>query len=541
MFRPRYKTTRLSITVDVSLAPLRPNELVISFCRTFANAPSECQTCMTEDQKYQGKLYKEKKPKQQKQNSQSDNAQALVPRKPYVEDVPDDDRVAIVDAPPHAPSPPPPAKSLENGGVNVFDFLVTDSTPNASRVNLPEVDESRMIEDSNPPAYSEVATPAEPDRRLRGHCKTESHDSAYAQNGYSYGSTPVEPSFERFDSYQRLPIEQYLDEPSPPPDPKDYYTPAPKHEIRRPREPDTAPSSAIISKSDKKRKRANVEGLDMALVRAQVERDAVMEDAPPLLHSGLTGGLSRMLNRPEFPPSPDYSGGDWVDASPLSPMKRSKQTHIERERGRDRESKPRKITHARAHGSTIHGNGAWVRHRRHRDDSRAERGRRSDRLGEGRRRRRSSSSVSQDRGVRGLLDAPKPMKAIEYHQTRSRSLSAEPSDGNAMVLHNTSSNGKGALVTTSKTNGHHGNGEAVSVSQARVDLFMGFVTKGPESERGCSINKALKRFHRERADRWDHGASWGGMSKMEEEKELWKSLRLKRNERGEIVLFFDAP
>jgi cell growth-regulating nucleolar protein len=54
---------------------------------------------------------------------------------------------------------------------------------------------------------------------------------------------------------------------------------------------------------------------------------------------------------------------------------------------------------------------------------------------------------------------------------------------------------------------------------------MSYITKGPESERGCSINKVLKRYHRERDGRDD------------EDKELWKSLRVRRNSRGEIVLF----
>ena len=62
----------------------------------------------------------------------------------------------------------------------------------------------------------------------------------------------------------------------------------------------------------------------MSRVRAQEERDMIMSDAPPMLHTGLTGGLNRLLARPEFPPSPDYSG-DYVEASPLSPMKRARQ------------------------------------------------------------------------------------------------------------------------------------------------------------------------------------------------------------------------
>lgn len=69
------------------------------------------------------------------------------------------------------------------------------------------------------------------------------------------------------------------------------------------------------------------------------------------------------------------------------------------------------------------------------------------------------------------------------------------------------------------------------VFKLRADAFLGFVVKGPESERGCSMNKALKRYHRERE------AAGASTEKSKEEKELWKDLRLRWNERGEIVLF----
>jgi len=71
----------------------------------------------------------------------------------------------------------------------------------------------------------------------------------------------------------------------------------------------------------------------------------------------------------------------------------------------------------------------------------------------------------------------------------------------------------------------HNPNMATMVSHA--EMFMSFVTKGPESERGCSINKALKRYRREKG---------GGA----EEKDLFKVLRMKRNERGEIVLFIEG-
>ncbi len=68
----------------------------------------------------------------------------------------------------------------------------------------------------------------------------------------------------------------------------------------------------------------------------------------------------------------------------------------------------------------------------------------------------------------------------------------------------------------------------------RAESFLSYVTKGPDSERGCSINKALKRWHRDGAGT---GAEFDG-SKEDEQKELWRGLRLRKNERGEIVVFF---
>lgn len=456
---------------------------------------------MSEAQKYEGALWKgDKKGKNQKQDTQS-ASQALVPRSAYVEDAPDDNRVAVVDAPPHAPSPPP---------VNVFDFLVSSETPNASKVQLPAPDESRMIEDTQPPAETFSQT--------NGHSQDYNSQEQYAQNGFSYGTVPVQPSFERYESYTNFNESQEA-----------FYTPAPKYETRIPQE--DAPTTS--KKSDKKRKRNHVEGLDMSLVKAQAERDAVMTDAPPVLHSGLTGGLNRLLTRPEFPPSPDYSGGDWVDASPLSPMKRTKQVHIERERGRDREPKQRKSSGQTATKSSNRLSGAWVRRRHSREDSTRESRRHrsgSDEKNPSRRRRRSSSSLSDDARVR-IVDPPrhKSLKAIEY--PRDRSMSVEPSNSNALVKR-----GEHSVIRRKAPNG---NDDLPTSAKARSDLFTSFVTKGLESERGYSMNKVLKRYHRERVESWDRGANWGGMSKAEEEKELWKSLRLKRNDRGEVVLFFE--
>jgi len=181
---------------------------------------------------------------------------------------------------------------------------------------------------------------------------------------------------------------------------------------------------------------------------------------PPVLHSGLTGGLNRLLSKSKFPPSPDYSGGDGNEPGPLSPVKRKKDIS-DKSRGR--------------------ASSALVRVRKVRRTSNESRPRKHH---------RSHRHAHDD------PDRPKKaMKAIEYP-------------------------------------GHsqEDSYQQLVVYRTRAELFMSFVTKGPESENGCSVNKALKRYHRER------GEQGLGMGKSEEEKELWKSLRLRRNERGEIVL-----
>ncbi|KAF2090774.1 hypothetical protein K490DRAFT_71109 [Saccharata proteae CBS 121410] len=391
-------------------------------------------SCMSEAQKYQGALYREKKGKAQSQRASS--SQALV-RNAYIEDTQDvgSGAVAVIDAPPHAPSPPPP--------VNVFDFLVTEETPNTSKVSLPQQDESNMIEDSQD--YTQTMP----------------------------GAIPMEEVFENSCAH------------GPGSAPLEYLTPAPKHRRERTghRERDSS-----TKKSDKKRKRQQLDDIDMSLARTQHEQDETMTDAPPVLHSGLTGGLNRLLTRPDFPPSPDYSGADAGEAAVDSPIKRSKHSKSEKERGRDHELALRKP-------SDSSRNTRKSKHDRDGSDRDRRRAPEVVRI----RRRRSSSSGSHERHHRS---SKKSIKAIEYHPAES----TEPINKGALVLH--------------------------SDSSVRAELFLSFIDKGPESERGCSLNKALKRYHRERYDR-----GHDEFSKQEEEKELWKSIRLKRNDRGEIVLF----
>lgn len=178
-----------------------------------------------------------------------------------------------------------------------------------------------------------------------------------------------------------------------------------------------------------------------------------------------------MLTGPStFPPSPDYSGDAAGEPSPGSPLKKPKHS----KRGRDR---PRENIISNGIMSFIST-------------------------------RKSKKTTDNDR--------------VRKHKRRIRENGEEPLQ---------------KMIEYKPMNGDSGENSQQMVvyrESARAELFMSFVNKGPESEKGCSVNKTLKRFHRERV------VMGLGHGKGQEEKELWRSLRLKRNDRGEIVLFCAA-
>ncbi|KYK56826.1 hypothetical protein DCS_03832 [Drechmeria coniospora] len=384
-------------------------------------------SCITEDQKYQGALYKEKNNKKQKHNhNQSMNQPAeqqpyqrtkQMAQQPYVEDVGEDQDhnrwsdgarhaekgTFPVEPPPKAPSPPVAATEEH---VNVFDYLVaTGQTPNASNMNLLRDQQGVHMGDNTSLVRYEYDA--------EEHVDTPSLMDADKELLVRYGTGPV-PA-------------------------RTFVTPASKSERRKAKDGEV--------KKDKKRKR----------LHAETPGDQVMTDAPPVLHSGLTGGLKGLM-RPTLPPSPDYSGGDVAENSPASPLKKSK--------------------HSKHSKNGSIGNSLF------------------EIITGGSKTKKQKKKSSSKKSSRDPRDRKEP-KLIEF-RPRSK-------DGKA-----------------------DGPGDEIVVFKPRADAFLSFINKGPESERGCSVNKALKRYHRDRQ---------GPTSKTQEEKELWKDLRLRRNERGEIVLF----
>ncbi|MCJ1307596.1 hypothetical protein MMC25_001243 [Agyrium rufum] len=454
-----------------------------------------------------GALYREKPNSKQKRVSilvPNDKRNSIIP-KAYVEDAPEeheyretstslleDNTEYRPSAVPRAPTPPSAIPEEAPPAFNVFDFLVTDDSPNASRVSLVapparEEEQMQMVVDA-PPIFKEIV----PRSERRQEYETSSESEEEPNDVYSYQDTPaitIEPKQSRRESYQ---------------------TPAPK-----PRNTETKRNSMVYEldagpattrkSTDKKRKR-QVEELDLTVARhTSQELDEMMEDgdAHPSLHTGLTGGLNRLLSRStKFPPSPEYSGGDANEdvASLLSPVKRTRaidnKPHNREVNGatadRNKPSKER--------GRTTHS-AALVRVRKVRkgsDESRPRKHQRSQRHSSVEDRPHHISASHKDRHHSSERQHSK-VKAIEYHPTQQ---SSKDDPSSQLVLY-----------------------------QSRAELLMSFVTKGPDSTNGCSMNKALKRYHRERGE-------VGPKEKGEEEKMLWKSLRLKRNERGEVVVMF---
>ena len=418
-----------------------------------------------------------------------------MPRKAYVEDAADEDnRVAVVDAPPRAPSPPP--------NFNVFEFLV-DAGPAQSPP--PEEDDAHLLDDreweSDPDDMEAERYDSAEDTyaAAREYMKVE-----MLKQGYTYGEHPVNQSDDRFQSHTQLPLS---------PAEGQFYTPANPRGHQR--NISNASMDSATRESNKKRKRGHVEELNLARTRAyQPNGDVVMTDAAPVMHSGLTGGLNRLLSRPELPPSPPEMDG--IDASPHSPLKRTKHSNPEKERGRTRETdRDRKAS--RRSSDKKDRDSKEKEHKKHKSSHRESDS--ANKAGRWERRRplRKESTEARESAPRKqmkAIEAPFQMKAIEY----------KPANGESEA-HTNGTNG--ALIVHPKRALSHAEHSAIS----NAEHFMSFVTKGPESERGFSINKVLKRYHRDKNN--TRGRS-------DEEKDLWKVLRLRRNDRGETVLFVDG-
>ena len=415
-----------------------------------------------------------------------------------MEDAPDADAgnaITVVEAPPEAPAPPPPppppAPSQTQPSVNVFDFLVSSDPPNPSNEES-ALKTSRALKaakmDYTPSVVgSEISTK----HKERGHTRYDPH---YDSRGFSYGTEPIPTTQKR----ERPKVE--------------YFTPAPKDlakDLEQDLIDDTKNKQHKSKSIEKKRKRhTHLEEFELARRPSrEASEDAIMSDAPlppaetPCFHTGLTGGLNRLLSKDEYPSEAEM---DRYKETPAPSRARPTQTYIVKESSRGR-SDP--------NDATLSSSTAMIKHskRRSSDESRPRKHHRSQRTTHyhnddkpgsiittstaGRKHKHRRGSPSRQRST--------SVKAIEYYgDTRNDDDDAVEPNEQQLILY-----------------------------KSRAEFFMSFVTKGPDSAQGCSMNKALKRYHRERGEK-SRGV------KEDEEKELWKGLRLKRNERGEVVVFF---
>lgn len=480
---------------------------------------------------------------------------ALVPRAAYVEDDPDGD------VPPAVPDAPPAVneQAVEPVNVNVFDYLVNEDTPNASRTSLQGTREQMAMKQNAPSVFTESKTERPSSRGGYRNREEQAHDENYTEHGFSYGTEPVKP----------LPY----------PNPNgslislDFMTPAAKAtkaKLDRDERPGHSRTNSGNT-SDKKRKRGTTEEQ-----RYELEGDTVMPDAPNgaksvsntpnFAHSGLTGGLNRLLSHPDpFPPSPDYSDDREREKErdrdrnnrhsrrledPPSPLKRTRHSKDESGLGISIKGRAGKVMSMVGGGTVASAlaaltNPAGAQNGSHNKEMALVRtGRRTSSSEDGHirgqesqvrdrkkhkvHRQHGSTSVRHDRSShhgrsrrredndRDSPDGPRrKMKSIEYYRDDRGDDSGSESDEDDHP-----ETRKAGMVVFGKE----------EQTRARAQSFLSLVTKGPESEKGYSINKALKRWHRDNAT--------GSGGKYDEEKELWKSLRLKRNERGEVVVFF---
>jgi cell growth-regulating nucleolar protein len=268
-----------------------------------------------------------------------------------------------------------------------------------------------------------------------------------------------------------------------------------------------------------------------------------------LNHSGLTGGLNRMMRSP----SPDGQEGQengrsaYHDVS--SPIKRTRRNGKE-----SREPKETKETNG-------DGLGISIKNRAERFVSSMFGGSAVSGSSNGGtevtskalvRTRRGSSSSADDRA----LEVRKPKKSNrEAENRKSKRKSSNPTDGDRPSRRQKQiDERRGSDRSHSHSpRRHHERDRQVTVYRHAKDAgdlalqremahhFLSLVSRDPE--RGCSIHKALKRFHRDLSD--EHDADRGrdqGRSRadrerrIEDEKDLWRALRLRRNDRGEIVV-----
>lgn len=495
------------------------------------------QSCITEDQKYQGALYREKPSKAAKRKSVSivapDNDKALVPRKAYVEDAPD------TDPPPHVPTPPPAVPATNRD--SVFDYMVDDGRPETPHINFSKEREEMSMKNTAPSIFSNSRPSSQNGYR---NAEEQRHSQEYEENGYTWGTEPVKPRGLLDMNGSSLTLE--------------FMTPAAKEaKSRLDKKERPRAHSRTNSGSEKKRKRPTDDQVH------ELEGDTLMvdtdkPDTPAVIHSGLTGGLSRMMAQDDdypFRRSPDTEDRRQVvdkDRSnrrshkpedPTSPLKRTRHTKDD-PNGLGISIKGRAVKALSMVGGALlpgaQNESQMSNNRTRRRASSSDNGQSLVRVREGERRERKKHKVHRHNGTASANIRHEHRSRRRAHSDDSPSHSQGEGVTRKLKAIEYAKHDSGS---DSDSDQAHLNGGKRKVSNGAMVVFgaedktkracRSFLANAPglESEKGYSIHKMLKRWHK-------HNDVRSGTLKAEEEQDLWRALRVRRNERGEYVVFF---
>ena len=495
----------------------------------------DIQSCMTEDQKYQGALYRDKPSKGGKRKSVSivepENEKALVPRPAYVEDAVDADEI-----PPHVPTPPPAVRDSSNRD-SVFDYMVDDDPAGTAQISFAKDKEEMYMKQTAPSIFSN-SRPSSRDGEEHQRSKE------YEENGYTWGTEPVKPRGLLDMNSSSLSLE--------------FMTPAAKEaRLKLSKKERPQSHSRTISGSEKKRKRpteVEVHELEGDTLMA----DATKPDTPAVIHSGLTGSLNRMMSQDEAygfrrSPNPEDRRGAVIvkerstrrshkPEDPTSPLKRTRTTK-EDSNGLGISIKGRAVKAlSMVGGALLAGQGAseMSKSRTRRRASSSDHGQSLTRIQNGEKQERKKHKVQRHSGTASANIRHEPRSRRRYSdESRSPSQQGESTSRKLKAIeyrrHDDSASDSDSETARGSRRSKGTNADMVvfGAEEKAKRACLSFLANAPglESDKGYSIHKMLKRWHK-------HNDVRSSSSKIDEEQDLWRSLRIKRNEKGEFVLSF---
>jgi len=484
---------------------------------------------MTEAEKYEKTVYKAPKASKRKSVSilepSDQNALVRQNHQAYVEDEGD------IENPPPVPTPPPAVR--ENPRDSVFDYMVDEEQPNTPKIAFSKKNrESKEMAMKNgaPAVFGDSRTSS---RNGNRDSEDQLHSEDFVQNGFSYGSEAINPRPFQDVNGSFLSLE--------------FMTPAAKAAKLKLSGPsvERPGHSRNNSGSEKKRKRGqsapDIEG-DIPMADADNQTGAVVE-TPNMAHSGLTGNLQRMVTDDSgFYPRSDSeeesrerNGNDRRKSrhatDPASPLKRSrhsKERPDKDESGLGISIKGRAVKALSMVGGALLPGSQDVNNpkTRRRASSSDHYGPSRSREVSGEKRERKKHKVQRHNGTSSANTRPE-------HRSRRRGSEESPDVSRrklkAIEYHKQEDSG------SDSGDGKHDNGQVVVFGAAdrqkkRCESFLANIPRVSESEKGYSVHKALKRWHKQ--------ADHRGSERSSEEDELWRGLRLRTNDRGETVIWF---